>query len=258
MKTHFARLFNAALVLLLLLAAAAPAAGAGLAPAAPSVFDCVGATQIPLTECRALVALYQGTNGAGWESKDGWLANDTPCDWYGVACAAGGGHVQSLDLSANRLIGGIPPEVGDLADLEMLLLYGNGLSGVIPPELGQPAKLVTLDLGWNQLSGAIPPELGQLATLKELYLRSNRLSGGVPADLGKLANLTTLYLEDNPLRGSLPRSLVQLPLAQFHFDSTQLCEPGDAAFQSWLAHIGDLKRSGATCSSTFLPLCLRQ
>ena len=43
--------------------------------------------------------------------------------------------------------GGIPPELGNLANLTQLWLYGNELSGGIPPELGNLANLEGLHLG---------------------------------------------------------------------------------------------------------------
>ena len=65
----------------------------------------------------------------------------------------------------------------------------NQLSGAIPPELGNLANLQNLDLGSNQLSGAIPPELGNLANLQSLNLNDNQLSGAIPPELGNLTNL---------------------------------------------------------------------
>ena len=41
----------------------------------------------------------------------------------------------------------------------------NGLNGEIPPELSNLAGLNVLDLSGNQLGGPIPPELGGLANL---------------------------------------------------------------------------------------------
>ena len=53
----------------------------------------------------------------------------------------------------------------------------------IPPELGNRANLERLLLGGNELSGSIPSELGTLANLEYLYLGGNQLSGCVPAKL---------------------------------------------------------------------------
>ena len=72
-------------------------------PAAPTAFSCDSVTEIPKVECEALVALYNGTNRAGWTTRTGWLATSTPCSWYGVGC--GSGHVIDLDLAGNQLSG---------------------------------------------------------------------------------------------------------------------------------------------------------
>lgn len=42
-----------------------------------------------------------------------------------------------LDLYQNQLTGNIPAELGQLHDLEVLVLFHNDLSGNIPPELGR-------------------------------------------------------------------------------------------------------------------------
>ena len=67
--------------------------------------------------------------------------------------------------------------MGNLLNLEMLLLGSNQLSGEVPPELGSLSSLQVLVLHSNQLSGELPPGLGNLANLETLDLRSNQLSG---------------------------------------------------------------------------------
>ena len=134
----------------------------------------------------------------------------------------------------NQLSGSIPPELGNLTNLQYLDLYCNQLSGSIPPELGNLANLQDLYLYSNQLSGSIPPELGNLANLQYLDLYVNQLSGSIPPELGNLANLQRLFLSSNPLSGSLPQDLTKLVLTSFGYDNTLLCEPGGTAFESWL------------------------
>ena len=65
-----------------------------------------------------------------------------------------------LDLRAKQLSGPIPPELGNLTQLQVLSLGGNQLSGPIPSELGAFQQLQVLYLQDNQLSGPILPELG--------------------------------------------------------------------------------------------------
>ena len=105
-----------------------------------------------------LVALYNATGGPNWERHNNWLSDMPISEWSGVT-TGDNGRVTGLYLYENQLSGGIPPELGNLANLTRLRLGGNQLSGEIPPELGNLANLTRLRLGGNQLSGEIPPEL---------------------------------------------------------------------------------------------------
>ena len=84
-------------------------------------------------------------------------------------------------------MGSIPPEIGNLTNLEKLDLRINQLTGSIPPEIGNLTNLTLLDLSENQLTGSIPPEIGNLTNLEYLLLHSNQLTGKIPksiCDLG--------------------------------------------------------------------------
>ena len=105
-----------------------------------------------------LVALFNATNGESWENDDNWLSSAPIGEWHGVEVNAEG-SVTKLDISYNQLIGGIPPELGNLTSLEHLALYKNQLSGEIPPELGNPARLTTLIISGNTWSGCLPASL---------------------------------------------------------------------------------------------------
>ena len=127
-------------------------------------------------------ALYNATNGSSWQDNTNWLSDRPLGEWYGVSTDADG-RVTQLLLGDNQLIGSIPPDLGNLANLGELRLYDNQLSGTIPSELGNLANLETLFLEANQLSGSIPSELGNLANLQRLELRDNQFSGCVPVKL---------------------------------------------------------------------------
>jgi Leucine-rich repeat (LRR) protein len=197
-----------------------------------SGFDCANVTQIPQSECEALVAFYDSTNGDNWENNSGWLETNTPCSWFRVNCS--GGHVIRLRLYENQLSGALPPELsnlpnltelvlhnnqlggeipselGTLSDLTVLHLHNNHLSGTIPVELSDLSNLSWLYLSGNQLSGSIPPQLGNLTNLIQLGLQANQLSGTIPPELGNLTNLTWLYMANNELSGSIPPELGNL------------------------------------------------
>ena len=87
-----------------------------------------------------------------------------------------------------------------------LLLKGLGLTKV-PPEIGQLSNLEHLWLGDNQLT-TVPPEIGQLTNLQGLWL-SNNLLTSIPSEIGQLYNLKNLSLSQNQLK-AIPYEISQL------------------------------------------------
>ena len=200
--------------------------------------QCSNGTAVPnpadnaglVADCAALLAskdtLEGTTGGLNWSA-------DRPISWwYGISTA--NNRVSRLELALENLNGEIPAELGNLANLEYLIIYRNQLTGEIPAELGNlanlqyldilsteltgdiPAELgnlanlVLLNLTDTELTGAIPPELGNLAKLTSLRLSGNQLTGAIPAELGNLANLTLLNLTNNQLTGAIPPELGNL------------------------------------------------
>ena len=96
--------------------------------------DCSAVSEIPQSECQALVDLYDSTNGDNWTTKTEWKQTSLPCSWLGVTCR--GGHVADLNLGSNYMVGTIPASIGNLSNLTYLYLCFNQLSGSIPAELG--------------------------------------------------------------------------------------------------------------------------
>ncbi|MEO8607220.1 MAG: leucine-rich repeat domain-containing protein [Chloroflexota bacterium] len=182
-------------------------------PAFAALTDCTGVSEIPSAECDALVALYNSTNGANWTDHTNWLETNTPCDWSFVACDTG--HVTHLYLHNNNLVGTIPPELGNLTELQELWLGANTYTGSgIPPELGSLSNLTTLNIFGSHLSGSIPTQLGNLTSLQHLDLAQNDLSGSIPTSLGNLASLLQLDLYTNNLTGTIPLNLASLSSLQ--------------------------------------------
>ncbi len=157
-----------------------------------------------LTDRDILAALYHATGGANWENSDNWVTDAPLSEWHGVETNAEG-RVTRLDLRRNGLEGLIPPALGGLAELEVLILFANELTGAIPPALGSLAEVELVVLAGNALSGSIPPELGGLASVEELWLNGNELTS-VPPELGELDNLLVLSLNFNRLT-SIPPEL---------------------------------------------------
>ncbi len=172
--------------------------------------DCIAVWEIPQTECEALLALFNSTDGPNWSDSatNKWNTDNSPSGWTGVAVNAG--HVTGLYRNYQNLNGSMPSEIGDLTNLGYLSLYRNELSGSIPPELGSLTNLEYLNLYRNGLSGSIPPELGSLTNLEYLNLFSNELSGPIPSELWNLTNLRSLSLTGNELSGPVPPELMNL------------------------------------------------
>jgi len=181
--------------------------------------DCTntGVTGISQTECEALIALYDDTNGSSWTNSSNWNTASAVITWYGVAVTAG--HVTTLNLNSNNLVGAIPSEIGSLTSLTSLNFSLNQLSGSVPTAIGNLTKLVTLNLYANQLSGSIPTEISSLTLLTTIYLHSNSFTGTIPDIFGGMTSLATLYLSANTslsygsLPSNLPASLVTLVAA---------------------------------------------
>ena len=68
----------------------------------------------------ALVALYNATGGPNWNSNNNWLSDVPISEWSGVT-TDDNGRVTELYLSQNQLTGPIPPELGNLSNLQGLL-----------------------------------------------------------------------------------------------------------------------------------------
>jgi len=129
-----------------------------------------------------------------------------------------------LHLFYNEISDVIPPAIGNLINLESLILQGNDLYGVIPPEIGNLTNLIELKLEENQLTGAIPSQIGNLINLESLSLSGNNLTGEFPIELFNLVNLSGytsptmvgsmlhhgLNLSNNLLTGEIPPEIGNL------------------------------------------------
>jgi|GEM_PF-6485577 len=190
-------------------------------PPPPDSYDCNAVTQIPQSECEALVTIYNSTGGSNWVNKNRWLETRFPCGWFGVRCYDG--HVTELTFGrngqGNGLVGDLPPEIGDLPYLEWLDLWGNQLES-IPNEIGTLSSLFTLDLDDNNLS-YIPDSIGDLYLLGDLYLSGNQLTS-LPESIGNLTDLSVLNVDNNQLT-DIPESLFGLVhLFQLSLSGNQL------------------------------------
>ena len=192
----------------------------------------------------ALMSLYASTNGDNWTNNTGWKegSEGTSCDpcadgWYGVICDTDN-RVATLDLDGtvnkgylvldginqeggNQLNGTIPPEIGELSNLQFFSLSGNELSGSIPSSIGALLNLGLLNLADNQLNGFIPDELYNLNGLQTLLLANNNLEGNLDR-VPQLGSLKKLLLSMNQMSGEIPDGICSLALVELEIGENSL------------------------------------
>ncbi len=166
---------------------------------------------------QSLSALYVATGGDEWTRNDHWDITTVPSEealalWFGVLLSQG--WLYQLALPNNNLTGSLPPELGNLSELQWLDLRSNSLTGPIPSELGNLSELRVLNLFNNSLIGPIPSELGNLSELRVLQLFNNSLTGPIPSELGNLSELLWLSMHRNSLTGPIPPELGNLSQLQ--------------------------------------------
>ncbi|RXI01652.1 hypothetical protein DVH24_015001, partial [Malus domestica] len=176
-----------------------------------------------------------------------WDKSNDPCEerWEGITCngsrvtalrlsgmnvkgeiegdIAGLSELRSLDLSFNKgLTGSLSPRLGDLSNLNFLILAGCGFSGIIPSELGKLGELLFLALNTNNFTGSIPASLGNLSNLYWLDLADNQLTGPLPVSSGttpgldQLFNAKHFHLNQNQLSGTIPPRLFSSKMTLIH------------------------------------------
>jgi len=172
--------------------------------------------KIPRSERTALEILFDTAGSKNWKKeeekkKNRWKFSSpgTENKWHGITCDEKNSTVLGITLRGNKLEGEVPANLGNLKNLETLVLSRNKLTDV-HEYVGNLPKLTTLDLSNNKLSGKIPPWIKNLRKLKKLDLSNNQFTGGIPSWLGNLENLQELRLDGNSLNGPIPKELGNL------------------------------------------------
>ncbi|EEC80384.1 hypothetical protein OsI_22508 [Oryza sativa Indica Group] len=138
-----------------------------------------------------------------------WDQNSVdPCSWAMITCSPDF-LVTGLEAPSQHLSGLLAPSIGNLTNLETVLLQNNNITGPIPAEIGRLENLKTLDLSSNSFYGEIPSSVGHLESLQYLRLNNNTLSGPFPSASANLSHLVFLDLSYNNLSGPIPGSLAR-------------------------------------------------
>ncbi|KAL9259294.1 NSP-INTERACTING KINASE 1-like protein [Drosera capensis] len=135
---------------------------------------------------------------------DNWDSNAVdPCSWAMVTCSTDD-LVIGLGTPSQNLSGSLSPSIGNLTNLQIVLLQNNNISGPIPAEIGKLPKLQTLDLSNNMFAGPIPSSISHLRNLQYLRLNNNSITGAIPFALANMTQLAFMDLSYNNLSGPVP------------------------------------------------------
>lgn len=134
-------------------------------------------------EKHALIAIYNTTNGKGWDKNSNWCGAKEIFTWKGVHTYTSG-RVKKLILGNNNLVGPLPIEIGDLEVMMELDVRGNKLSGPLPASLVKLTRMEGLYMFDNYFEGIIPAEalLKAFSKLRGIYLFSNKFENNKEAE----------------------------------------------------------------------------
>lgn len=164
---------------------------------ASALYNCPRAEYyIHVPDCTVLLLFYWDTYGWLWKEQRGWLNPQThPCQWNGIICD--NRRVRVVQVESNRMIGVLPPEIGQL-NLTFLLVRNNQLRGTVPDSIAQLRELESLDLYENQFTGRLHPRIANLPRLHTLAFDEDELSFA-----------TELFTCDDMPAGVIPRQECQ-------------------------------------------------
>ncbi|MDE2827120.1 MAG: choice-of-anchor B family protein [Bacteroidota bacterium] len=109
-------------------------------------------------------------------------------------------RLKYLSLWSSNLEGDIPAEIWTLKELKMLNIGDNyELGGIIPPEVGNLTELDTLFVNWGKVSGGLPEEIGNLNNLRLLEIQQNQLIGKLPSSMTNMSQLAHLNFQGQDL-----------------------------------------------------------
>ncbi|XP_077226946.1 leucine-rich repeat transmembrane protein kinase isoform X2 [Tasmannia lanceolata] len=111
----------------------------------------------------------------------------------------------NLSIEANRFSGSIPPELGNLIDMNKLVLSANELTGRLPATLAKLTKLTDLRISGNNFSGKIPDFIQKWTQIEKLHIEGSSLEGPIPSNISLLTSLTDLRISDINGRAYFPK-----------------------------------------------------
>ncbi|CAL9043944.1 unnamed protein product, partial [Musa banksii] len=169
--------------------------------------------------------------------------------------------LDTLNLGFNKLSGGVPKEIFYILSLTKLFdISHNSLTGSLPPEIGNLRNIEIVDVSSNRLSGEIPSTIAQCQVLQYLYMQGNLIRGSIPS-FGQLKGLRVLDISRNNLSGHIPDFLRSFNMTYLNLSFNDLDGevPKDGIFgnASAFSVVGNSKLCGGI-PELRLPSCTSQ
>lgn len=150
---------------------------------------------------KALIDLYNATDGDNWRDNTNWCSDKPLSEWAGLYFDHNG-ELSQVSLIHNGLKGELPSSIEHLANLN-LCLARNELYGEIP---SGAFKASILYLDENKFTSIQEPDSPEDYPILYISIASNSLSGSLPEALGRFPVLESLELSDNDYTGQIPQS----------------------------------------------------
>jgi len=165
---------------------------------------------------KALVRLYEATDGDHWNNNTNWCSDKPISEWFGVDNWGEYPYVVSLFLNGNNLNGQLPEGFfSGLGPIGNLGLSENHLTGPLPSDMNNLWNMMYLDISNNKLEGELPSNLNRFPNLGYLTVNENKLTGTIPQGLAKMMDQKShLSLCGNDFSGSVPDDIINHP--RFH------------------------------------------
>lgn len=139
------------------------------------------------TDSLALVALYNATNGPNWTFSMNWLVSPISL-WEGITIKDD--RVNRIDIfDESNMLGVLPIEIGNLSELNSLIIVGCNLEDSITPSINNLKNLEELAFYDNNLNFDIP-SIDSLVNLLFFDIGMNKLTFN---NLKNLSNLDNVF-----------------------------------------------------------------
>jgi len=191
-----------------------------------------GGTGLDLDDARfeqryVMALFYYAMDGNNWEENQGWLGEESECEWFGIKGSSNGcpgGCIERSDFvgdydkicrismgRTNNLYGQIPSEIDTLTEIRWFEIQEDYLTGTIPESIGRTwKKLHTMLLGGNFLHGGFPDAFENNDMLGTIFIDRNLFNGTFPNVFTTLKNLEWLDAETNNFVGTIPDEISNL------------------------------------------------